>query len=109
VTAGPAEIEAAVLRVEGVAALHGGAFGEIGTYLPGHRVPGIRLVEQPERAIDIHIVAESAPSMLAAAAAVRHEVHRLTGLPVIVTVEDFEDTSLKPPAAPAPEITEGAQ
>ncbi|MEO9323184.1 hypothetical protein ABFT23_06805 [Nocardioides sp. C4-1] len=36
-------VAAAVLAVPGVRALHGGASGEIGTYLPGRRVAGVRL------------------------------------------------------------------
>ena len=37
-------LAAAVRAVPGVAALHPGMFGEVGTYLPGRRVPGIRTV-----------------------------------------------------------------
>ena len=36
-------IARAVTDVEGVADLHGGVLGEVATYLPGRRVPGIRL------------------------------------------------------------------
>ena len=34
-------VAAAVIAVPGVAFLHGGVFGEIGTYLPGRRVSGV--------------------------------------------------------------------
>ena len=38
-------IAAAVLAVPGVAALHPGMFGEVGTYLPGRRVTGVRITD----------------------------------------------------------------
>ena len=42
----PADVVAAAVRsVPGVAGLHAGMFGEVGTYLPGRRVAGIRIVD----------------------------------------------------------------
>jgi len=49
------DLAAAVLAVPGVARLNGGALGEIGTYLPGRRVPGIRWREA-EELLDVHVV-----------------------------------------------------
>ncbi|GAB2922669.1 hypothetical protein GCM10027047_19870 [Rhodococcus aerolatus] len=37
-------VAAAVLGVDGVVALHGGALGGLATYLPGRRVSGVRLL-----------------------------------------------------------------
>ena len=49
----PAErLAAAVLAVPGVAALHPGMFGEVGTYLPGRRVAGIRITDN---VVDVHV------------------------------------------------------
>ncbi len=45
-------VAAAVLTVRGVTGLHGGVFGETATYLPGRRVPGVRLTED---VTDIHL------------------------------------------------------
>lgn len=51
------ELAAAVLAVPGVARLHAGALGEVGTYLPGRRVAGIRLAD-PDRPgpTEVHVV-----------------------------------------------------
>ena len=49
----PADVVAAAVRaVPGVADLHAGMFGEVGTYLPGRRVSGVRLGEADT---DIHV------------------------------------------------------
>lgn len=82
-----ADAVAAVVRgVPGVADLHPGMFGEVGTYLPGRRVPGIRFGDD---SIAVHItVTEDAP-VRETAAAVRAAVARdWPGVAVNVTVED---------------------
>ena len=83
----PAERIAAVVRgVPGVAALHPGAFGEVGTYLPGRRVAGVRITDD---AVDVHIVVVFGTPVRATAAAVRSAVGALhPGVAVNVTVED---------------------
>lgn len=83
----PAERVAAVVRgVPGVAALHPGLFGEVGTYLPGRRVAGVRITDD---AIDVHLVVVFGAAVRATAAAVRSAVGALhPGLAVNVTVED---------------------
>jgi hypothetical protein len=45
----------AALAVPGVARLDAGAFGEVGTYLPGRRVPGIRF--RPD-GVEVHIAVD---------------------------------------------------
>ncbi|ABS05930.1 hypothetical protein [Kineococcus radiotolerans] len=51
------DLAATVLAVPGVVRLNGGALGEIGTYLPGRRVAGIRLAD-PDRTgpTEVHVV-----------------------------------------------------
>lgn len=79
-------LAAAVLAVPGVAALHPGMFGEVGTYLPGRRVAGIRITDS---VVDVHIVVVFGVAVRDTAAAVRATVSALhPGVEVNVTVED---------------------
>ncbi|WP_205739614.1 hypothetical protein [Georgenia sp. SYP-B2076] len=50
-------VAAAVLAVPGVARLHAGAFGEVATYLPGRRVPGVRI---GPGGVEVHVVVDQA-------------------------------------------------
>jgi len=77
-------VAAAVLTVPGVIGLHGGMFGETATYLPGRRVPGVRLTED---VTDIHLSVVYGASV-ATAQQVRTAVAALVTGPVNVTVED---------------------
>lgn len=83
----PAErLAAAVLAVPGVAALHPGMFGEVGTYLPGRRIAGIRITDHT---IDVHLVVAFGVPVRDTAAAVRATAAALhPGTTVNVTVED---------------------
>ncbi|WP_241384600.1 Asp23/Gls24 family envelope stress response protein [Rhodococcus sp. CH91] len=78
-------IAAAVVAVPGVAGLHAGTFGEVGTYLPGRRVPGIRL--DADHA-EVHVSIVFGAPVLSTAALIRQAVAALTAGPVDVTVED---------------------
>ncbi len=78
-------IAAAVTAVDGVADLHGGMFGEAATYLPGRRVPGIRLGDD---GTEIHVSLQFGAPLRATAEAVRDAVAPLVSGPVHVTVED---------------------
>ncbi|MDJ0392237.1 hypothetical protein QMK17_02685 [Rhodococcus sp. G-MC3] len=78
-------IAAAALSVAGVAALHGGEFGEIATYLPGRKVLGVRVDAVH---CDIHISAEYPSDVNGVARGVRAAVQPLVSVPVSVTVED---------------------
>ncbi|MDG3009079.1 Asp23/Gls24 family envelope stress response protein [Rhodococcus sp. D2-41] len=80
-----AQIAAAALAVPGVAELHGGAFGEIATYLPGERVVGVTVGDAGAR---VHITVYSDQDVREVAAAVRRDVEAATGLKAVVTVED---------------------
>jgi len=78
-------VAAAVLTVRGVTGLHGGMFGETATYLPGRRVPGVRLTQN---VADIHLSLAYGAPVFATAQQVRTAVAALVPGPVNVTVED---------------------
>jgi uncharacterized alkaline shock family protein YloU len=102
------QIAAAARSVEGVADLHGGMFGEIGTYLPGGRVAGIRIAGER---VEVHVTLYWEYPVRATADAVRSAVEPLVDQPVYVTVEDlvqrrpgeFERAS-DPPVAGSPDL-----
>ncbi|WP_336921349.1 hypothetical protein [Aquipuribacter sp. SD81] len=83
-----------VLSVPGVVDLHGGSLGEVGTYLPGRRVVGVRL--RPERT-EVHVVVTHGSPVRATADLVRGAVARVRPGAVDVTVED-----VAPAPAPGP-------
>ncbi|NLE80487.1 MAG: Asp23/Gls24 family envelope stress response protein [Rhodococcus sp.] len=85
-TSEPADvIAAAVLEVPGVAALHGGTFGEVGTYLPGRRVAGVRT---DETGTDVHVTVYYDAVVADVAERVRKAVGSITGTKVDVTIAD---------------------
>lgn len=79
-------IAEAVQNVPGVAGLHAGTFGEVGTYLPGRRVPGIRI---RDGATDVHVSLFFDATVGETAARIREAVAPLAGGIVNVTVEDI--------------------
>ncbi len=82
----PADVVAAAVRgVPGVADLHAGMFGEVGTYLPGRRIPGVRLGEADT---DIHLSIVFGAPVRETAQAVRRAVAPLVVGPVHVSIED---------------------
>jgi uncharacterized alkaline shock family protein YloU len=82
----PADVVAAAVKsVPGVAELHAGMFGEVGTYLPGRRVAGIRI---GDGVTDIHVTLVLGTPVRETAARIRDVVARLVGGNVDVTVED---------------------
>jgi len=88
-------VAAAVLTVRGVTGLHGGMFGETATYLPGRRVPGVRLTED---VTDIHLSLAYGAPVFATAQQVRTAVAALVPGPVNVTVEDVAPPTDTPTA-----------
>lgn len=93
------ELAAAVLAVEGVTRLHTGVLDEIGTYLPGRRVGGIRVrgeVTEGQGSVEVHVVVAPGPPVRATAQAVHAVVaqhlarHDLT-VPVLVHVDDVAE------------------
>ncbi|MCD0442416.1 Asp23/Gls24 family envelope stress response protein [Glycomyces sp. A-F 0318] len=79
-------IAAAATAVPGVAGLHGGAFDEVATALPGRRIKGLRL---DEGACAVHVAVDWDADMPRVADAIRAALAPLTGdRTVSVTVED---------------------
>jgi hypothetical protein len=74
-----------VLAVPGVADLHGGVLGEVGTYLPGRRVVGVRLL--PDRT-EVHLVLDTGTPLRETAERARTAVAAVRPGPVDVVVED---------------------
>lgn len=81
----PQSVAAAVLAVDGVHALHAGAFGEVATYGPGEAISGVRLGTDYG---EVHIVTVLREDIQEIGERVRSIVERLTGLPIEVTIED---------------------
>ncbi len=90
-------VAAAALAVPGVSALHSGSFGEVGTYLPGRRVSGVRT--GPDLT-EVHVVVEMGAPILETAALVRAVVTSIVATPVDVYVEDLDQSHPSDPAAP---------
>lgn len=95
----------AVLAAPGVVALHPGPFGEVGTYLPGRRVAGVRITEDE---VEVHVVAALDRPVLRTTAAVIAALADLppsTGLadrPAHVVVGDVADPAeAEQPALPS--------
>lgn len=76
------------LATPGVAGLYGGAFGEVGTYLPGRRVAGVRLTAE-RCEVHVAVLPHTAPREVADG--VRRAVHPLVERPVDVHVEDVAE------------------
>ena len=90
--AGPAvDVEAVAqraLRCRSVARISTGTFGEVATYLPGRRVPGVRV---GDGRLEIHVVACWGAEVPALAGEVRDALRPLAGdLPIDVHVDDVD-------------------
>ncbi|MEW6476043.1 MAG: hypothetical protein AB1679_27615 [Actinomycetota bacterium] len=84
----PDEVAGLVARCRSVARISPGRFGEVATYLPGHRVPGVRLADDR---IEVHVVACWGARVPDVAAEVRAAVAPVTGgVPVDVFVDDVD-------------------
>lgn len=76
----------AVRSADGVADLHGGTLGEVGTYLPGRRVLGLRLTDD---VCEIHVAVERGRPVREVAALVRETVRPLVpGHRIDIVIED---------------------
>lgn len=88
----PAElVRDAVLAAPGVVGLHAGVLGEVGTYLPGRKVAGVRLTDAE---VEVHVVAALGTPVAYTSAAVMTAVAGVpaaAGRPVHVVVEDVAD------------------
>ncbi|MDV6271533.1 Asp23/Gls24 family envelope stress response protein [Rhodococcus globerulus] len=87
-------IASAVTAVPGVVGLHAGSFGEVGTYLPGRRVPGIRIGEE---ATEVHVSVGCDVPVRETAALIRRTVAAITEGPVHITIEDVVPPLPHPP------------
>lgn len=83
----PDDVVSAALATEGVVRLDGGLHGEVATYLPGRRVPGVRV---RQRAVEVHVVVDASRDVQQTAAQVRAAVLALApDLPIDVVVADL--------------------
>ena len=90
-------VAAAVRACPLVADLHGGAFGEVATYLPGRRIPGIRI---DEFAITVHVVARFPAVLSQVADEVRAAVAPYSGAKAVdVVIEDIAVPGARPESA----------
>lgn len=81
-------IAAAVAGCPAVANLHGGAYGEVATYLPGGLVIGVRTSDDE---IALHVIGLWPATLAEIAGQVRAAVEPFAAaIPVSVTVEDLE-------------------
>lgn len=86
----PLRVHDALLAHPAVAALSGGAFGTVATYLPGRRLPGV-VVGDRDEPTRISVVLHFGAPVAATAAELRHLVARETGATrVDVVVTDLE-------------------
>ena len=81
-------VAAAALGSPLIAGLTGGRFGDVATYLPGHRLVGVREVDGT---IEVHVVAKWGKPLPEVAEVVRAAVAPHVGdTPVDVFVDDIE-------------------
>ena len=78
-------VAAAVLAVQGVHSLHGGVLGEVGTYLPGRRVAGVRLLPD---ATEVHVAVVAGTPIPAVARDVHQAVAGARPGAVRIVIED---------------------
>ena len=82
-------LEAAIPAVDGVAAMHGGRYGTVASYLPGPRVTGLRIEDGK---VDVHLALYEGQNMAPVAESVRRELTRIVGCDsksVVITIEDL--------------------
>ncbi|WP_410667959.1 hypothetical protein [Amycolatopsis sp. cmx-4-68] len=90
-------IAAAVRALAPVAGLHSGRFGEIATYLPGRRVPGVRIRDDE---ITVGVTGRYPATVTQIGDAVRAAVGPV-GRPVSVRIGDVVPVAPAPDAGPA--------
>lgn len=91
-------VAAAALGCPLIADLTAGRFGEVATYLPGRRIPGVREVDGT---VEVHVVAKWGTPLPEVAEVVRAAVSpHAAGAPVAVFVDDIEVPAEVPLVAP---------
>lgn len=79
-------VAAVATAVPGVLRLHPGPLGEVGTFLPGRRVAGVRV--RPDAPVEVHVVVSLDADLRAVAADVHRAVHAVVPGDVRVVVAD---------------------
>ncbi|WP_394280820.1 hypothetical protein [Corynebacterium sp.] len=89
--------QAAVLAIDGVAAMHPGRYGEVALLYPHERVVGLKpLARDGEEGLEAHVVVDvdAGRNVYDVAEAVRHTVRNATGLNMVdVTIGDVISSS----------------
>jgi hypothetical protein len=91
-------VAAAVLGCPGVAALDGGQFGEVATYLPRRTLPGVLI---RDGRVTIRIRAEWVPAPQLAALITTTLMPLTSNRPVDVVIADIEEPHARPWPSPA--------
>ncbi|AEF38788.1 Asp23/Gls24 family envelope stress response protein [Hoyosella subflava] len=76
-----------VLGVRGVAELHGGRFGSLGTYLAGERITGVRIDD--DGTVEVHVSLNIDAPIRKTAENIRAAVAQLEHGPINITIEDL--------------------
>ncbi|CAN5155536.1 hypothetical protein BH20ACT24_BH20ACT24_00040 [soil metagenome] len=87
----PDAVVTAALSCPSVAAMASGRRDEVATYLPGRRVPGLRISSQE---VEVHVVARWGVFLPAVGPEIQNAVAPLAGdVPVTVFVDDIQTPS----------------
>jgi hypothetical protein len=90
------DIQAAVLGCPGVAGLGSGTIGELATYLPGRRVPGIRVTQE---LVELEICAAWGPSAKLIASQIWAALAAIvTDRPIEIVITDIAPPAMTPTA-----------
>lgn len=84
-------VVAAALAVAGVVDMHPGMFGEVATYLPGRRVPGVQVREDD---CEVHVVLRYSADIRKTANSIMTAVEPIVQTPVHVTIQDLVEDDL---------------
>jgi hypothetical protein len=94
----------AVTAHPAVARLHGGFFGDVATYLPGHRLIGVRIAE-PGAPVELGVVLHLDRPIPDVVRSLRQQVSLLCGgAPVDIVVADVIDPSVIDPSVIDPGV-----
>ncbi|WP_372594864.1 hypothetical protein [Actinotalea sp.] len=80
-------IARATLSVPGVRRLHGGGYGEVGTYLAGRRIVGVRT---GPRGTEVHVVVSAEDPVPRTVARLRRALDGVAPGPIHIHVEDLQ-------------------
>ena len=86
------QVAAAVARCPAVSRMSGGMVGEVATYLPGRRIPGVVIRQAPSGPeVSVHVVGWYGPTMSEIAREVDSAIHSvLPGHRVHITIDDLD-------------------